>query len=70
MARRSLPTLVDEVAAGIAIGDISPRTMQKWRVTGDGPPFMKIGNAVRYSLDDLAAYLERQRRTSTSDSGR
>ena len=34
-------------------------------------PFIKIGNgAVRYRPEDVTAFIERGRRTSTSDSGR
>lgn len=47
--------------------NISPRTLEKKRRTGDGPPFFKVGHAVRYGVDDLAAWLGQQRRRSTSE---
>lgn len=47
----------------------SPRTYQRWRWKGGGPPFRKIGSSVRYAPDELRAWLEAQRRTSTSDPG-
>ena len=60
--------------------NLSPRTIQRWRVEGAGPPFLKMGvgpgrpgskgsGSVRYSPSDLESWLERQRRESTSDTG-
>ena len=40
---------------------------QKARLTGDGPPFIKIGHLVRYRRRDVRDWLEAQPRvTSTS----
>jgi hypothetical protein len=40
---------------------------QKARLTGDGPPFLKIGHLVRYRRRDVREWLESQPRvTSTS----
>jgi hypothetical protein len=44
------------------------RTLQKWRLQGNGPRFVKLGHAVRYDVKDLEAYIECGRRRSTSDS--
>jgi hypothetical protein len=46
---------------------VSVRTLQAVRVKGSGVPFVRIGRAVRYSMDDVLAYEEAQRRTSTSE---
>lgn len=48
---------------------ISSKTLERWRVEGRGPSFRKLGRRVVYSRDDLLAWAEQQRRTSTSDSG-
>jgi hypothetical protein len=48
---------------------LSFRTLQRWRVSGDGPKFRKLGTAVRYDERDLDAFSEAGRRTSTSDPG-
>lgn len=32
---------------------LSPRTLEKHRVTGGGPRFRKFGRSVRYDIDDL-----------------
>lgn len=38
---------------------LSPRTLEKYRLTpGQGPPFVRKGNAVRYRPDDLDAWIE------------
>jgi predicted DNA-binding transcriptional regulator AlpA len=45
-------------------------TLEKWRVTGQGPRFVKIGTrSVGYTEQDLNAFVEAGRRASTSDSG-
>ena len=36
---------------------ISARTLERWRWTGDGPAFLKIGGRVVYRLEDVLAYL-------------
>jgi predicted site-specific integrase-resolvase len=63
-------SILDEENAGKYIGGdqspISPRTLQRWRVTGEGPPFVKIGRAVRYREDDLEKFIAERRRSSTS----
>ncbi|MEL6103431.1 MAG: helix-turn-helix domain-containing protein [Pseudomonadota bacterium] len=52
----------------------SPRTAERQRVQGDGPPFVKLGNGSRarvvYRGADLIAWIESQVRNSTSDRGR
>lgn len=46
--------------------NLSERCLQAWRLRGDGPPYLKLGRAVRYRLSDLDLWLENRRRTSTS----
>jgi len=36
-------------------------------VVGGGPPFIKVGKAVRYKLADLDKWLEGQKHGSTSE---
>lgn len=33
-------------------------TLQNWRADGEGPPFVKIGGAVRYRRQDLDQWIE------------
>ena len=44
----------------------SVRTIQKWRVTGFGPAFYKIGRSVRYRRSELITWIDARRMTHTS----
>ena len=46
---------------------LAVRTLQKWRVTGGGPRFVKLGRSVRYRQSDLDQWVRERQRTSTSD---
>ena len=46
---------------------LSPRTLDRYRVTGEGPAFHKFGARVRYARADLEAWAAARRMTSTSD---
>ena len=48
---------------------LSPRTLERYRVTGEGPRFLKIGRRVVYRRCDLDAWLKNKIRRSTSDPG-
>lgn len=61
--------LVKEREAAEHLG-VSVRTLQKWRLQGNGPRFVKLGHAVRYDSEDLEIYIDASRRRSTSDTGR
>jgi DNA-binding transcriptional MerR regulator len=37
---------------------VSVSTIRKWRILGIGVRYRKFGKAVRYSTEDLAAYLQ------------
>jgi len=52
-----------------ALLGISGATLRKWRITGGGPRYHKLGRAVRYSPHDLADFLAKAMRASTSDPG-
>ena len=49
---------------------ISPRTLERWRWTGEGPAFVKIGGRVVYRIDDVEAYENGRRCDSTAASTR
>lgn len=59
-------TLVTTPQAAEYLGGIKPNTLEIWRIQGIGPRYKKIGRLVRYSVDDLDAYLAAQSRRSTS----
>lgn len=41
-------------------------TLERFRVSGDGPVFLKLGSAVRYRRSDLDDWLNGRRVRSTS----
>lgn len=45
---------------------ISVRTLQFWRVVGGGPPYLKIGRAVRYNPEQVDAWLADLTRINTA----
>jgi hypothetical protein len=62
--------LFDEAGAGRYLGGekpISVRTLQRMRLEGTGPRFIKVGAAVRYAKEDLDEFLTHHRRSSTSE---
>jgi hypothetical protein len=52
--------------AGRFLG-LSGRTLEKHRTYGTGPTYRKIGGRVVYTVDDLQAWAELGRRSSTSE---
>ena len=52
-----------------ALLGLSPRTLDRYRVSGDGPAFHKFGNRVRYLRADVETWAAERRMTSTADDG-
>ena len=48
---------------------LSARTLDRYRVSGEGPVFHRFGGRVRYLRADLDAWAAARRRASTSDDG-
>jgi predicted site-specific integrase-resolvase len=48
---------------------ISPRTLERWRWIGAGPPYLKIGGRVLYRIEDIERYEHQQRRPSGTGPG-
>jgi hypothetical protein len=40
---------------------LSERTLEDWRVTHSGPPYLKLGRHIRYDLADVRRWLGEQR---------
>jgi predicted DNA-binding transcriptional regulator AlpA len=55
MSRRYLSERELAEYSGLAV-----RTLQKWRLFNEGPPFRKLGGAVRYALDQFDAWVAAQ----------
>ncbi len=69
MKRQANTILLTETEAAKLLG-FSSRTLQSWRGSGGGPPFIKISDrCVRYTEDDLSRWIAERRRLSTSDDG-
>ena len=66
-ARKGSPFLSTQQAAFYL--SLSARTLEKMRLTGNGPRFRKHGRFVRYHIADLDAWSEGRRHSSTSDEG-
>jgi predicted DNA-binding transcriptional regulator AlpA len=47
----------------------SASTLEKLRIYGGGPMFAKLGRRIVYKVADLDAWLDQNRRRSTSDRG-
>lgn len=45
---------------------LSKPTLERFRLSGDGPAYVKLGGAVRYRKTDLDAWLESRLTRSTS----
>ena len=46
--------------------NLSVSWLAKRRLAGDGPPYVKLGGAVRYAEGSLQQWMKCQQRTSTS----
>ncbi|WP_202883567.1 helix-turn-helix domain-containing protein [Pseudomonas sp. RW10S2] len=46
---------------------LSPRTLEKQRVIGNGPKFRKFGRRVMYAVSDLDAWADQRSYETTSD---
>ena len=49
--------------------NVSPYWCQKSRWRGDGPPYVRIGAAIRYHIPSVEAWLQSRVVTSTSQTG-
>ena len=59
------PKLVNEQQAAKRYG-LSVFWFQKKRSTGDGPPFIKVGSAVRYPVEETDDWFAKHLRANTS----
>jgi hypothetical protein len=47
---------------------VAPRTAQRWRVTGDGPPFVRLGpHKIVYRVSDTEAWAAARTFTHRAD---
>lgn len=67
--KTEIPTPRLKVADAAQHCGVSASLLNKYRVSGDGPPYLKIGAAVVYDRVDLDAWLIGRRRRHTADDG-
>ena len=58
--------LFDQKTAARLLG-ISVRTLERFRVAGTGPRYVRLGRLVRYRQQDLVDFVDRNLRRSTSE---
>lgn len=61
-----MPALVNQQEAARLLC-VSPRTLERWRVVGGGPAFIKVGSLVRYDPLVLGNWCGDRTLMSTSD---
>ena len=61
------PRYLDTRRAAAYLG-ISPSTLNRMRVSGDGPRYSKLGRRVVYDIADLDAWVEERKRRFTAES--
>jgi predicted DNA-binding transcriptional regulator AlpA len=61
-----MPTLLSQRQAA-ALLCLSERTLERWRISGTGPSYVKLGRRVAYREADLIEWISARRRTSTSE---
>ena len=62
-----LVPLVDQERAAALLGGLSVRTLERWRLEGCGPRFVRVGRRVMYEPSALADFVRRRSRTSTRE---
>ncbi len=60
MSRSATVTLLTTREAA-AVLTITVSTLNAWRCRGGGPPWLKIGQCVRYDLQELKIWIDAQR---------
>jgi predicted DNA-binding transcriptional regulator AlpA len=69
-AEQSTTGLLDtnDLAERLKTGDSapSPRTIERWRSTGQGPDFIKLGRRVAYRPSAVERWLDQRTRSHTS----
>ena len=64
-ASPSLLTFLLNEREAAALLSLEVSTLRRWRWEGKGPSHRKLGFAVRYHRDDLDAFIEASKRSST-----
>ena len=60
LSQGSLAEYTDNSGAAAFLG-LQPATLEIWRTRREGPPFIKVGKVVRYSMADLRQWMQERR---------
>jgi len=60
------PTAMLDTGQAADVLGLRPQTLHEWRTRRVGPPWAKMGRAVRYRYADLLDYIEAQRITPSA----
>jgi len=58
--------LLDTKEVAAAIG-LNVKTLENWRIAGNGPRYIKVGRLVKYDIVDIEAWKNARRVNSTSE---
>lgn len=61
----TIESLLNEQQVAEILG-LACATLRKWRCTGEGPKFRKIGRAIRYRVEDIQAFIDSRGFENTS----
>ncbi len=59
--------LVDSLDLSKQLKNVSPRSIERWRTTGEGPAFVKVGRRVLYRQSAVERWLDQKTRLHTND---
>lgn len=65
MTREEFALLPQQEAAGILCTTV--RSLERWRIQGRGPPFVRVGRRALYRATDLERWLASRTLHSTSE---
>jgi predicted DNA-binding transcriptional regulator AlpA len=63
--------MIDKLLSSTAVAELvglAPATLAKRRLTGEGPPFIKLGSRVLYPMSELQAWIDAQPRFDSTSS--
>lgn len=61
-----ITALLDTPTLAAKLG-VQANTLEKWRVRGEGPAYVRIGRRIAYLPQDVEGWLQQRRAQSTSE---
>jgi len=66
MNKQALETLLTEKEVA-RITSLSIASVRRWRLRGEGPPFVRINSSIRYQPSDVASWIASRPRGGTRE---